>query len=127
MTTIGRLAVDRVVTGQQTDGVLAVAIDEVAVLLVGQRLDRRGVEALTSALQRQVNGELADHGLAGPGGCGDQHRLAAGERFAGLHLEGVQAEGVALTEPLDEGRWGRIPLRLPLAPVGIPFSRAGHA
>ena len=46
----GRVAVDRVVTGEQADGVAVVALDQVVVLLVGQRLDRRGVEALAALL-----------------------------------------------------------------------------
>ena len=42
------LAVDGVVAGQQADLVAAVAGDEVGVLLVGERLDRGGVEALAA-------------------------------------------------------------------------------
>ena len=48
-----RVAVDRVVAGQQADLVGAVPRDQVVVLLVGQRLDRRGVEAL-AALARSA-------------------------------------------------------------------------
>jgi hypothetical protein len=47
-----RVAVDRVVPGQQADGAGVVAPDKVAVLLVGQRLDRRGVEALAPLGER---------------------------------------------------------------------------
>ena len=45
----GRVAVDRVVAGQQADLGRAVALGQVVELLVGQRLDRRGVEALAPA------------------------------------------------------------------------------
>ena len=43
-----RVAVDRLVAGQQPDALRAVAAHQVAVLLVAQRLDRRGVEALSA-------------------------------------------------------------------------------
>src|SRR5664280_734756 len=77
-------AVDRVVAGQQSDRRLAVAGDQVGVLLVRQRLDRRGVEALAAVAQRQVHGELADDGLAGAGGGGDQDALPRLQRPTGL-------------------------------------------
>jgi hypothetical protein len=64
ITTTGALAVDAVVAGEQADASAVVAADEVGVLLVGQRLDRRGVEALAALGQRQVHGVLADHRLA---------------------------------------------------------------
>ena len=60
----GRVAVDGVVAGEQPNGVAVVAPYEVVVLLVGQRLDRRGVEALLVRLQREVDRVLADDGLA---------------------------------------------------------------
>ena len=60
----GCLAVDAVVAGEQPYPVRAVAAHQVTVLLVGQRLDRRGVEALAPGGQGQVHGELPDHGLA---------------------------------------------------------------
>src|SRR5664280_908635 len=88
-------AVDRVVAGQQSDRRLAVAGDQVGVLLVRQRLDRRGVEALAAVAQRQVHGELADDGLAGAGGGGDQDALPRLQRPTGLRLEVVQREAVA--------------------------------
>jgi hypothetical protein len=46
--------------------------DEIVVLLVRQGLDRRRVEALAARWQGQVDGELADDGLAGTGRCRDQ-------------------------------------------------------
>ena len=62
-----RVAVDRVVAGEQADGARPVPVHQVVVLLVRQRLDRRRVEALAALGQREVHGELADHRLAGPG------------------------------------------------------------
>jgi hypothetical protein len=69
----GSLAVDRVVTGEETDTVDAVAVDELGVLLIRQRLDRRRVEALAAGRQGQVDGELADDCLARSGGSRDEH------------------------------------------------------
>ena len=62
-----RLAVHAVVAGQQADLGRPVAPDQIGVLLVGQRLDRGGVEALAPLGQRQVHRELPDHRLARAG------------------------------------------------------------
>ena len=75
-----RVAVAGGVAGQQPDLVGAVAGGELGELLVGQRLDRRRVEALAAAAQRPVGGELADHRLPGAGRRGDQHAAALGQR-----------------------------------------------
>ena len=114
----GRVAVDRVVAGEQADGVAVVALDQVVVLLVGERLDRRGVEALTAVLQGQVNGELADDGLAAAGRGGYQHPVPAGERGAGGDLERVEVEVVELAER------GEFRVGLAVAKLRVPFGRA---
>jgi hypothetical protein len=88
------LAVDAVVAGEQPDARGTVPGDEVVVLLVGQRLDRRRVEALAALGQGEVDGELADNGLAGPRGRCHQHAEARLQRLAGAHLEVVEAEDV---------------------------------
>ena len=75
-----------------------VAADQVGVLLVGQRLDRRGVEALAALGQGQVHGELADDGLARAGRRRDQHAVAALQRVAGLDLEVVKVKVIELPE-----------------------------
>src|SRR5690606_23043455 len=99
----------------------AVPLDQVVVLLVGQRLDGGGVEALEALLQGQVDGELADDRLARPGGRRHQHAVARLKRPAGVDLELVELELVMAPERpesapiprvfLKEGRvafrWGR--------------------
>ena len=92
------LAVDAVVAGQQADLGRAVALDQVVVLLVGQRLDRGGVEALAALLQGEVDRELADDGLAGPGGRRDEDSVARLQRPAGVELEVVELEVVQTAE-----------------------------
>ncbi len=82
------------VAGQQTDRVTAVAGHQVGVLLVRQRLDRRGVEAALTAGKGKMGRELADDRLAGAGRCGDQDAVACLEGRAGLDLEGIEAERV---------------------------------
>ncbi len=99
----GGVAVDGVVAGEQADLGGAVALDQVSVLLVGQRLDRRGVEALAPGGQGQVHGELADDRLPGAGGGGDQDAGSGFQRLAGLQLEVVQREVVQLLEAVQGG------------------------
>ncbi len=86
------IGVYRNVAGQQSDAVRAVALDQVGVLLVAQRLDRCGVETLPAGRQRQVYRELADDRLAGPGGRADQHAVTPLERLTRPLLEYVQRE-----------------------------------
>ncbi len=93
-----RLGVDAVVARQQAHLVGAVALDEVGVLLVRERLDRRRVEALAALRQSQVHGELADNGLARAGRGGDEDALAGLQRLACLHLVRIQVEVVHLAE-----------------------------
>ncbi len=112
-----RLAVDDVVAGQQADLVGAVAVDEVVVLLVAQRLDRRRVEALAARAQREVDGELADHGLAGAGRGGHQHPVPVLDLPAGAQLEVVEREVVEGAEVTDD----RVVLVLHVC--GVPLRR----
>ena len=116
-----RVAVDRVVPGQQADLVLAVPIDQVGVLLVGQRLDRRRVERLAALGEGLVDGELAHHGLPGTGGCADEDTGALVERLARLDLERVEGK-VQLGDEAGQRRMGG-----PAPGGGVPLSGAGHA
>ena len=116
------LAVDRVVAGEQPDPVGPVATDQVCVLLVRQRFDRRGVEALAALGEGEVD-ELAHHGLARPGRCGDQDALAGLQRPTGGHLERIELELVLVAE--DRQLAGG--LALPLPRSREPLSWGGHA
>ena len=86
------LAVDRGVTGEEADVPGAVAGEQVAVLLVRQRLDGRGVERLLPAGEGEVDCELPDDGLPRTGRRGDQHPAAGLQGLAGLDLETVELE-----------------------------------
>ena len=116
-----RLAVDAVVAGEQPHLVGAVAPGEVVVLLVGQRLDRRGVEAFAALGQRQVHGKFPDNGLTGAGRRGHEHAVAAGQRLARTPLEVVEREVV---QPLERGQLG--PVLAPLPESGIALRRASR-
>lgn len=96
--------IDAVVPGEQADLVGAVAADQVGELLVGQRLDRRGVEALAALLQGEVHGELADDRLARAGRGRDEHALPGLQRLARLDLVRVETEVVHLAERPESGR-----------------------
>ena len=69
-----RLGVDRVVPGQQPHRAGAVLVDEVAELLVRERLQRGRVEGLASTVQGSLDREFRDDGLARAGRRGDEHR-----------------------------------------------------
>ncbi len=111
-------AVDGVVAGEQAHRVAVVALDEVVVLLVRQRLDRRGVEALAALLERQVDRVLAHDGLARSRRRRHQHPVPAGEGGAGGDLERVEVEAVEVAERSE--LWGG----LPLAEPRVAFGRA---
>jgi hypothetical protein len=103
------LPVDGDVAGEEADAFGTVARDEVVVLLVRERLDRRRVEALAAGLDRQVYGKLADQRLAGAGRRGDQHPVARLQRPAALDLERVELERVGGREVLEDGPVPGIP------------------
>ncbi len=115
--------VDRVVAGEQADLVRPVLLDQVVVLLVGQRLDRRRVEALAPLGQREMDRELAHHRLASPGRSAHQHPTALLQGLAGVPLERVELEA----QPLDEVAEGRHAGVLLGPPAGrrVPLGRAG--
>ena len=117
----GGVAVDGVVAGEQADLLGAVALDEVGVLLVRQRLDRRRVERLAPLGQGLVDGELAHDRLARAGGRADEDAGALLQRLAGLDLERVQGEAEVGGEVRQRGMGG------PPPGSGVPLSGAGHA
>src|SRR6185295_1551090 len=86
------VAVDRVVTREQADAVFAVQPDEVAVLLVGQGLQRSGVEGLSLLGQRSLDRVLGDERLPRPCGRGDEDRPPGVERVERPALEVVELE-----------------------------------
>ena len=86
------------VTGQQPDPLSPEPLHEIVVLLVAQRLDRRGVEAASPLPQGQEHGELAHHRLARPGRRGDQDARTRFHHGAPVPLVGVQGEGEARSE-----------------------------
>ena len=115
------LAVDGVVAGQQADVLGAVPRHEVGELLVRQGLDRCGVEALAPGGEGEVDGELADDGLAGAGGRGDQDAVTVLDGLAGLDLERVERKWVQTAE-FCEVRMDPVG-----AGSGVPLGRGGHA
>jgi hypothetical protein len=101
----GGLAVDRVVAGQEPHAAGSVLGHEIPELLVGQRLERRGVERLPSSGQGSLDGELGHHRLAGARRGGHQHGLARLQRADRPHLILVQSERVPRCEPLHVHRF----------------------
>jgi hypothetical protein len=93
------MGIDRLIAGEQTDLISAVARDEIVVLLVAQRLQRRGVEALAARCQRQVHGEFADDGLACSGRRAHQNAVAAFQGRTRPLLKAVELEGQIRGEP----------------------------
>ena len=93
-----RLRVDRVVAREQPDAAGAVLGDEVAELLVRQRLQRGRVEGLAAAVERPLDRELGDDRLAGAGRRRDEHRHPRSHGVDGITLEPVQLEGELLRE-----------------------------
>ncbi len=80
------------VAGEQADVVLAVGGHELPVLLVGERLERGGVERLAAGAQGPVDGVGGHQGLARPGGGRDQHGVVGVDGREGSPLEAVGRE-----------------------------------
>ena len=112
----GGIAVDRVVTGQETDTVVTVDLDEIAVLLIRECLDGRGVERASTASERHLDAVLGDDGLATAGRSGDDDMVALVERVQRVELELVEFERVAGEKVVPVGAHdvsvaGRAPVR----------------
>ena len=101
---------------------LAVLRAQVTELLVGQRLDRRGVHDLETLACGPEHPELGHHGLAGARWRGHHDAVTRRQVCDSLLLEGVEGEGIAGAElfyecgiagrwAMDGGRWPRF-LRL---------------
>ena len=76
----GCVSVDGVVAGEQTHLLRPQALDQVVVLLVGERLHRRRVEGSLAVGHRRVDRVLGDHRLAASRRGGHQHGFAVVER-----------------------------------------------
>ena len=86
------VAVHRVVTGEQAHGARSVAAREIAVLLVRQRLQRRGVEDLPARGERALDRVLRDQRLARARRRCHQHAVAGVEGVERALLELVEGE-----------------------------------
>ena len=113
------LGVDRDVARQQPDAVGAVNGGQVMVLLVAQRLDRRGVERLDITLAGQIHREVGHHGLACARRGRDEHVLPPLQRVYRVLLEIVQVERQRGCETRGDARV----MRLTLLECGIPLGR----
>ena len=98
----GSARIDLDVAREDPDLLRAELAAEVRVLLVGERLERRGVGDAPAAVERRVDGELRDERLARPGGRRDDDGLARADGGDGAELEVVQEERVAGLEGLDQ-------------------------
>ena len=108
----GRPRAQRGVAGQQPDVLLAVGGDQLRVLLVRERLERRRVEGLAAGRQGPVDGVGRHQRLARAGGGGHQDRVPGVQGLEGLVLEVVEGEGqvgLELRRPgrLLDGPWER--------------------
>ena len=82
----GSARIDLDVARQDPDLLRPELAAEVRVLLVGERLERRGVGDAPAAVERRVDGELRDERLARPGGRRDDDGLARAAGLIGLAL-----------------------------------------
>ena len=98
----GRARVDLDVAREDAHALLAKLPAEVRVLLVRQRLERRGVGDAAPARERGVDGELGHEGLPGARGGGDDHRLVVDDGRDGVLLEAIERERVAGLEGLQQ-------------------------
>ena len=94
--------VDLDVAGEDADDVFAEGPGEVAELLVGEGLQRRGVGQALAGLQGELDGELRHQRLARAGRRGHDDRLPGGDGAGRLHLEIVEGKRILRAETLEE-------------------------
>lgn len=95
------LPVDAQVPGHQTNVIGSELLAEIPQLLVGQRLQWRGVEHLLAMGNGSVDGVFTHQGLARPRRRTDHNRMALIEGIDGLELKIIQREGEHLLEVDD--------------------------
>ena len=95
--------VDLVVAGGEAHAVGAEVGRELAVLLLGERAQRRGVDRGLAELQGLEQAGLGHQGLAGAGGDGDEDAVAGEDALEGLLLHRVGLEVLREEEGLVEG------------------------
>jgi len=78
------------ITGHQADLIGTELLAEIAQFLVGEGLQRRGVEHLLAVGQGPVDGVFAHKGFAGPRGSADHHRMPLVEGIDRLVLKGIE-------------------------------------
>ena len=115
---------DSRVAGQEADVLRAVGRHQVAVLLVGQRFERRGVEGLAAGLERPVHRVGRHQCLARPGGGRDEHGVSGLERLEGLELEVIGREGKLRFEIPSLARLGDGPREDGQRPSSFPIPMA---
>ena len=98
----GGVAVHHNVPSQQADLLVAPDLAEIPVLLVRERLDRRGIDGSRVVLARHEDSELANDGLARAGRRSDQDRVAVRERADGVELKVIELVGLLGGELVDE-------------------------
>ena len=99
----GRLRVDRVVARQQADALGTVLGDEVAELLVRERLQRGRVEGLPSPVECAFDRELRDDRLAGARRRRHEGRHPPVDGVDRIALERVEREGELSCEVIGRG------------------------
>ena len=92
ITTIGASPLIELSPVSRPTCVVAVDRDEVAVLLVRQRLDRRRVERPPPVAERRLDPVLGHDRLAAAGRCRDDHVLTGVERVDRSVLERIEFE-----------------------------------
>ena len=89
------VGVDRVVAREQADPRRADPFAQIAILLVGERLDRGRVERASAFAQRPVDRMFGDDRLAAAGWGGDEDGSSGIEVLDGLQLKAVKGEVAA--------------------------------
>ncbi|CAB4547618.1 unannotated protein [freshwater metagenome] len=87
-----RSGVGVVISSQNSNSRFAVSFAEFLILLITQRLYRRGVKHLLFFGQSKVNCELTDHGLSSTGRSRNQYTVSQRQSATSFFLEFIQWE-----------------------------------
>jgi hypothetical protein len=94
------LAMFHDISCHQANGIMAIKCAQVAIFLVGERFERRGVNDTLMALLRKPDGIFGYQCLSRAGGGSDQNGAALGEMSDCLQLERVKGKWVLRSESL---------------------------
>ena len=85
-----RFGIDGCVSGQQSNLICTVLGNQIMILLIAQRLDRRGIESFDVSCLCQIDSKIRHDRFASSGWCRHKNIVSRFQRLVGLQLKFIE-------------------------------------